>query len=228
MSSTSMWTSLGSPVPRPEPATYSPWQWPMIRSIPLPQAAPVLSRWPDALAERRSRRTFAPVKLEDVSTLLWNTLHCQRTAQSPMGFDLQQRPIPSGGAIHPVHLVIQVPGQPGEWARYNPLAHSLDVIGPRAGILDALVGAAEELIAFHPGSLLIFVAEPAMTAAKYENANSVVWRDAGVMQGALAIAAEGLGLNYCLLGITGDPWVGQLSEQCQLVGVGLAALGARP
>ena len=160
--------------------------------------------------------------------LLWHTLHCQRTADSPLGFALQQRAVPSAGAIHPIHLVMQMPENSATWARYNPLTHALDVMGASADVLDALRIEADRVVVAQPGSLLLFIAEPAMTAAKYENADSLVWRDAGVMQGALAITAEALGLSYCLLGITGDPWVGRLTEQCELVGVGVAALGARP
>jgi SagB-type dehydrogenase family enzyme len=182
----------------------------------------------EASSTRRSRRTFAPLELEQIGMLLWHTLYCQRTADSPLGFALQQRPIPSAGAIHPVHLVVQMPDHPSAWARYNPLTHALDVIGASASVLDALRIEADRVVVTEPGSLLLFIAEPAMTAAKYRNADSLVWRDAGVMQGAMAMMAEVLGLNYCLLGITGDPWVQQLTEQCQLVGVGVAALGARP
>jgi len=228
MSSTCMWTWLGSPTPRPEPVAYTPWVWPIERSISLPAVSAVTGGWSEASSTRRSRRTFAPIGLEQIGMLLWHTLYCQRTAASPLGFALQQRAIPSAGAIHPVHLVMQMPDDPATWARYNPLTHALDVMGASTGVLDALRIEADRLVVARPGSLQLFIAEPAMTAAKYENADSLVWRDAGVMQGALAMTAEVLGLNYCLLGITGDPWVGQLTEQCQLVGVGVAALGARP
>nr|WP_323145430.1 hypothetical protein [Stenotrophomonas maltophilia] len=145
-----------------------------------------------------------------------------------MGFSLQQRPVPSAGAIHPVHLLVQLPQEGGQWARYNSITHALDVLDHASAVLQGLCEEARQVVRTEPGSLLLFVAEPAMTAAKYENPCSLIWRDAGVMQGTLAIAAEALALNYCLLGITGDPWVGRLSEQCHLVGVGLAALGARP
>lgn len=223
-----MWATLGNPVPRQDPEAYAPWQWPVVRSIALPAASDVVSQWPEALLQRRSRRDFAPIDIHALSTLLWHTVRCQCTAESPMGFSLQQRPVPSAGAIHPVHLLVQLPLEGGQWARYNSMTHALDVLGRASTVLQGLCEEAGQVIRTEPGSLLLFVAEPAMTAAKYENPCSLVWRDAGVMQGALAIGAEALALNYCLLGITGDPWVGRLSEQCHLVGVGLAALGARP
>lgn len=225
----SMWTLLGNPVPRQQPLAYSPHLWPVTQSVSLPYSATT-----DALVRsspnsiRRSRRVFAPISWEQISLLLWRTAHCQRTAESSLGFRLQQRAVPSAGAIHPIHLLVQMPDDAGAWARYNPLTHSLDVIGTCARVLNPLRQQADEIVLAQPGILLIFVAEPQMTAAKYENPDSLIWRDAGVLQGALAMTSEDLGLNFCLLGITGDPWVGQLSKQCQLAGVGLAALGARP
>lgn len=223
-----MWTSLGNPIPRQEPVAYTPWVWPIERSISLPMLSARVGAWPEVSSTRRSRRTFAPIEWEQLGMLLWHTLYCHRTAESPLGFALQQRAVPSAGGIHPVHLVMQVPKDPALWARYNPLTHSLDVMGTSTDVLDALRIEAERVVIAQPGSLLLFIAEPAMTAAKYENAESLVWRDAGVIQGALAMTAEALGLNFCLLGITGDPWAGKLTEQRQLVGVSIAALGARP
>lgn len=223
-----MWTFLGNPAPRKQLREYTPWRWPVVRSITLPVVSDISRTCASVLLERRSRRTFSALGLEELSPLLWHTLRCQRTADSPLGFALQQRPTPSAGAIHPVHLVMQVPGESRQWARYSPISHTLDVIGPSADILNVLRAEAGQVLDTQSGSLLLFVAEPAMTAAKYENADSLIWRDAGIMQAALAIVAQALALNYCLLGITGDPWVGRLSEQCQLVGVGIAVLGARP
>jgi hypothetical protein len=73
---------------------------------------------------------------------------------------------------------------------------------------------------------MLFAAEPNLTFAKYNEACSLIWRDAGVLQGILSLAAEDLGLNFCLVGVTGEPWVSGLIEQNTLVGVGAAYVGA--
>jgi len=75
-------------------------------------------------------------------------------------------------------------------------------------------------------TLLLFVAEPGMTIAKYSNASSLIWRDAGILQGYFAAAAESLDLNFCFLGVTGEPWASQLVDQPGLCGVGAAYVGA--
>lgn len=42
----------------------------------------------------------------------------------------------------------------------------------------------------------------------------------------MALTATAQGLNFCPLGITGEPWVSGLADQGKLTGVGLALLGA--
>lgn len=73
---------------------------------------------------------------------------------------------------------------------------------------------------------MLFAAEFGKTAAKYRYPESLVWRDAGVLQGALTLTATALGMSFCLLGITGNPWIGDLADQGQLMGVGAAIFGS--
>jgi hypothetical protein len=85
-----------------------------------------------------------------------------------------------------------------------------------------------EVVAAPSATLLLFVAEPGMTGSKYEEAASLVWRDAGVLIGVIAAAAEALSLNFSPMGVTGEPWAGYLIPGAPLVGVGAAFVGARP
>ena len=134
------------------------------------------------------------------------------------------RPAPSGGAIHPIHLVAWLPEE-REWAWYSSRAHRLHLLGDRGQCLAGLADAAQDLLPDCTGTLLACVAEPGLTSAKYEHPDSVVWRDAGVLQGILAMVAASLDQQFCLLGLTGNPWVESLADQGQLSGVGVAAVG---
>jgi hypothetical protein len=124
-------------------------------------------------------------------------------------------------------LVIQLANDEG-WARYNSQEHGLDLLRDDEELLQPLLEHCEQVVPRGRGHLILFVAEPGKTAAKYENSESLVWRDAGILQGSLALVAAALGLNYCLLGITGNPWITQLSDQGKLQGVGVAILGSKP
>ncbi|MBZ4038073.1 nitroreductase family protein [Novilysobacter selenitireducens] len=223
-----MWKSLGSPVPRAVPEPYTPLSWPISQSIALPSADAVeLQPMTAALQNRRSERAFARLPPAQLSALLWHVGRRLELAPSPLGFAIERRPTPSAGAIHPIHMVLQLPDAHG-WARYNPHDHCLDMLTAVDTHLDPLALHCEELVPRGQGQLMLFVAEPGKTAAKYEDAESLVWRDAGVLQGTLALVAASLDLHFCLLGVSGDPWVAALADQGQLRGVGAAILGARP
>lgn len=181
---------------------------------------------PATLDDRRSERTFALIPEALLSALLWHTARTKESTPSPLGFEIEHRLTPSAGAIHPVHLILQLATEE-RWARYNAQQHSLDVIVNGDRLLQPLVDHSEKVMPRENGRLILFVAEPGKTAAKYENSESLVWRDAGILQGCLAMVAASLRLNYCLLGITGNPWVANLSNEGKLQGVGVAVLGTR-
>lgn len=223
-----MWTLEADPAPRSVPDIYTPIEWEIRerRSLPAPDVE-ALAPMAATLEARRSERTFAPVPEALIGALLWHAARTKESAPSPLGFQIEHRPTPSAGAIHPIHLVIQLTDE-RSWARYNPQEHSLDLLAKDDGCLQLLVDYSEQVVPRDGGHLILFVAEPGKTAAKYENPESLIWRDAGTLQGSLALVAAALGLSYCLLGITGNPWAAQLSGQGKLQGVGVAILGTKP
>jgi len=175
---------------------------------------------------RRSRRKFAPLSETSLGALLWHTSRTQNSKRSPLGFDIEQRPAPSAGAIHPIHILV-LRENTKMWARYNPVPHALEPLGTISERLNPFVQECNSIVPIESGDLLLYVAEPGKTAAKYAYSESLVWRDAGTLQGIMAIASEVLGLNFCLLGVTGEPWVSALDQEGKLRGVGAAILGAR-
>lgn len=223
-----MWKLGTDPAPRPTPSSYASVEWGVRERRRLSVVnGDALGSMAAALDARRSARSFACLPESLLSSLLWHSARTQECGQLGSGFDVEHRPAPSAGAIHPIHLLIQLPEEDG-WARYNPLEHSLDVLAKAGSVLRPLVEFSEEVVSKQDGRLMLFVAEPGMTSAKYKRSESLVWRDAGVLQGIISLVAAALDLNFCLLGVTGNPWVAQLSSECKLQGVGIATLGARP
>jgi hypothetical protein len=224
------WIDLGNPTPRTVSTPYAPLQWPKgndtvpahaTRSVPGPLFLEVLRR-------RRSCREFAAVRVERmvamVGELLWTSCRTQVVGSDSLGFPISLRPTPSAGAIHPIHIIVNVPGHE-YWHRFDPDQGRLVELPTSVRVDD--VRASLDVILYAPNAaLILFVAEPAMTAAKYEQSASLVWRDAGVVQGLLAVTAEALNMGCVLLGVTGDPWSRQLLEQRGLQGVGAAFVGS--
>lgn len=223
-----MWRLNANPAPRPTPEPYRTIEWDVIERRPLPASdGESLGHMAGALDARMTERVFGPVSDGAMGALFWHAARTKQTAISQFGAQIERRPAPSAGAIHPIHLVIHLNGC-GRWARYNPQEHSLEVLRHGEVRLRPLANSCDELVPRGSGNLIAFVAEPGRTASKYENAESLVWRDAGILQGHLALVAASLGINYCLLGITGNPWITDLSDKGELQGVGVAIFGARP
>ena len=223
------WIDLGNPYPLSTPKHYSPIEWPGSGVVPLPaweSDSQTNAPYYKLLNRRRTRRDIGVLSQEKLGTLLGLVCHVQKKGESSLGFPLTRRPVPSGGAIHPIHLLVVFPEQEA-WYRYDPFHHGLQRIQTNAKPREARL-AMEAILPAPSATLILLAAEVGMTAAKYANPASIIWRDAGVLLGFLAMTAEALDLSFCPLGATGEPWVGQLLEQPSLAGVGTAFAGKTP
>lgn len=221
------WIDLGNPVPRPKADRYDPFVWPIGETEQLPHPEKdIRSDVFQTLDNRRSRREFKPLSTKDLASLLWYCAHVQGTAESEMSFELELRPPPSAGAIHPIHLIIKKAEHPNWW-RYDGRKHVLNEVPESGTKLAGLVAQCSEVISDHNALILLLVAEPGKTLAKYGAGCSLVWRDAGVILGFCSVIAEASNLAYCPLGITGEPWASQLTTTSVLTGVGVALLGSK-
>jgi SagB-type dehydrogenase family enzyme len=215
------------PAPREHVVPYRPVTWPVgSRRALATRSLPLEVDMTSLLEQRQTRRDFSqPVSDVALGEFLWLTCRSRSSRPSPYGPDQESRPHPSAGAMHPIHVLVSM--RADAWLRYDPTAHSLDEIpgsGPSA--VSARM-AASELVNIDRGTVVALVAEPGKSAAKYSNAQSLVWRDAGVVLGYMSVVAQALGLSFCPLGITGDA---QLTEvpgwPAGLYGTGLGLLGA--
>lgn len=220
------WSDLKNPRPRSEPRQYTPVAWPESSFLPLPDVLlPETPPFASVVESRRTRYSFAPLQDEQLAALMHLTCRVRATLAGPLSFPQSYRPVPSAGAIHPVHVVLHRP-RDAALHRYDPNEHGLRRLH---AVLDVttLRAAMHKVIDAPSATLLLFVAEPGLTESKYEAAASLVWRDAGVLLGAIAMAAEALSLNFSPMGVTGEPWAGRLIPGAPLVGVGAAFVGAR-
>lgn len=219
------WINLSSPKVRAQPGHYQPFTWPKgtfhaLTEIDDADDKGILN----LLLHRRTRRTFNALSVDQLGKMLWSSTRTQAIAESDYGFDLELRPTPSAGAIHPIHILAHFPGTPN-WRRYDSRRHGLVEV---PGSVEALAGLAEQYqqtLQSEQATRLLLVAEPGKTAAKYEHGESLIWRDAGVLLGIMAVIAEALDYAFCPLGITGEPWASQLAPSGTLTGVGVALVG---
>jgi hypothetical protein len=220
------WIDLGNPVPYDCPVQYQPYQWSMqdIEYLTTPTEW-TLPNFEKIISMRRTRRSFGHLSRNELAAFLWLSSRTIAKGSDYLGFPIRQCPYPSPGAIHPTHLLLSDRGN--SWVRYDPDQHGLVSLGEINDRLSGLWGAIAEVVDPQCATALLFVAEPGKIAAKYKFGNSLIWRDVGVITGHMALVAEALSLNFCPLGITGEPWVSDLVKRCPFVGVGVVLLGSR-
>lgn len=217
------------PLPRDHAVPYRPFQWPHGPAMSLEVAAPrPLDDLTQLLRRRRTRREFGALNFKQLSNLLGAACQTSATRSSPFGFAQELRAHPSAGAVHPIHVLCQLePG--GVWVRYDPVLHSLVDVAGSGELANHARGCAEEILGnCGAGTLLVLAAEPGRTESKYTSAQSLVWRDAGVVLGYLSVVAEALELNLCPLGVTGDAFVSPIAPVGVLQGAGMLVVGDRP
>lgn len=179
------------------------------------------------LAARRSRRSLdVALPLRPVGSLLARVLTTSgfdRTAPVARAFAR----LPSAGGRRPVRvalLALHVEGLSGGsiWG-FDPNASLLRPVAATERESQCLVGTAVAAGSLHgpPAALLLLLADFARTTSRYPAGAALVWRDAGVVMGALCLGAEDLGLAACPLGTSGTVKPG-------LAGAAFTATGATP
>ena len=218
---------VSDPVPRSVPRPYSPITWPNGDVVQLqPCLRPVSVDLAALIEQRQTRREFANAIPDGVlGEFLWLVCRNRSSRPSPYGFQQESRAHPSAGALHPIHVLVGREG--GPWARYEPTEHALVTLPGSEANLAAVRDKASRLVAVRCGVLVGFIAESGKTASKYENPESLVWRDAGALLGYMSLIAEALRLQFCPLGLTGDPELGAvLAPQSGLRGAGLSIVSS--
>lgn len=221
------WKLLAEPRPREIPRSYQAFQWPDGKVTPLMPPREPRQSFCDVVNGRRSQRAFGTIDGTDLSTLLWLSARVIDQQASAFGRSLTLRPTPSAGALHPIHLLMCTMRNQ-YWQRYDPFAHALvDVVEGMIAV-ESAIQAVRPALPVGGGTLIWLAAESGLAAAKYENSESLVWRDAGVLLSQLGLVSSLLGLHFCNLGMTGSDWATPLEQNHLIHGVGLAIAGAPP
>lgn len=213
------------PRPRPQATPYTPFVWPSGDVTPLEPGASTYVDLASLSRNRQTRREFRHLSLQQLGHLLWLACRVHSSTPSPFGFDQQFRPLPSAGALHPIHVLLQRQRE-ADWEIYDPEQHILVSVPVSAHLASEARRTADDTLYSGDATLIGFVAEPGKSGAKYINPESLVWRDAGVIIGYLSLFGEALGLSICPLGPTGDDILSRLSDDGLLRGAGLMLIGA--
>lgn len=225
-------TDLSSPFPRERELPYSEFLYSIgERSyLPEPDALPAVA-FASVLASRESRRSFNPISPDKLNSLLHYSARASVVSSPNQSPRWQHRPTPSAGGRHPIDLlVIQQQGGSQSVHLYQPEPHALAKLKLAANnlSLDKFCKEVNHVVVQDEATILWFAAQFERTLSKYENGESLVWRDVGALLGTISLVAECLGLNCCAIGITGEPFISELlASNGKVIGVGGLSVGQR-
>lgn len=195
---------MENPKPKEDWTPHIPFIYDCHKKIVLEK--PIKERQDDFLKvifKRRSETPQLPISIIELSELLYYSNRIQHFAEDGYGYITTKRTAPSAGGRHPIDILVSLPSN-GNQRRllnyYNPIDHSLNELVIDS---DAQINFFDEVnqnLAIKDAFLLWFSIQPSKTASKYENAESLYWRDAGALLYCIQLVSIFLGLKSCPLG----------------------------
>ena len=179
----------------------------------------------EVVLRRRSGNSFAEIDPNALGSLLWYSVRTQAVNNEDPAREL--RPVPSAGALHPIHLLLST--SPSAWQRYVAGRHSLAILPAEPTPATQIWGERRSILDPGFGTLLLLVGDLRLGSAYYDHPETLLLRDSGCLLGHLGLVAEALGLSYRILGPTGEPWASALRPDLvdSVAGVGMAIVGGR-
>lgn len=192
--------------------------------LPAIRRQPVIDFF-SLLNRRRSRRSFGPLSLTQLSHLLWAVQGTRATKLAD-----RHHPLPSPGGLHAIRLLLfNVPGFRHEVFEYSPEYHILGALQlPQKGAAPQTLRTFGNILPIGAGTVIWFLGDLKMIARAYQHPESLMWREAGVITAAIYLAAEAAKLNCCALGNHGPlPQQVVATDPEAFVGLGSCVIGRR-
>jgi hypothetical protein len=133
-----------------------------------------------------------------------------------------KRPAISAGALHPIEPLLVVGNRRKRIFHYDTRRRSLfslKIKDPKS--LDEGWRTASQIVPSAVSALIVLAGRPQLVSGNYENADSLLWRDAGAILQTLSMTAMAFDLGTCPLGFLGQQMidsVGSLNEPMTAVG----------
>jgi len=179
----------------------------------------------DVLEQRSSRREYHAMNTHDISTLLWFTQ--RHTGNISDLIDRVKTPVPTAGGLASVRTIVMQPSEQA-WI-YEPQNHRAITLPASIDVCNSIRKLANKFFNIGDGTLLLFVASRPFISEYYENPETLVLREAGVILGTQALVAEALDFSFCPLGTTAKDWLLSLlgCGEETIIPVGASVIGRR-
>lgn len=196
-------TKLKEPRPRKKTGRAFPHAFRFEGAITLP---PVkrhkLPRLDLVLNSRRSRRDFdLPLTTQELGDLLWYSARTKER-QVMRNKIWESRTAPSGGGCHPIQIgLLRAPGAEKLAMIYDGQYHICGVVSEEDANLGQCFQEIARCLPVGRGTICWFFCDMGRLDWKYQNPESLAWRDSGALLATISLVAEAMGLQSCAMGI---------------------------
>jgi len=219
---------MKNPQPKATEERVTIFDYPIQHTINLSRNIdPLPARFDEVITDRKSKRDFSRISLQQLSNILWYTAKVKQTFVQDNGYILSHRGTPSAGARHPIDILIinQTLLDSNLPHYYNPIGHSLNRLDLPAQINLNFLNHINAIISTTSATIIWFIAHLERTAAKYDNPESLIWRDAGALINSIQLTCTAMNVNCCPIGSIGEPYIGDFFNQDGIFGAGGVLIG---
>lgn len=214
--------SLTSPIPTGDKKHNPRYQFDIEERILLPRPPNLgIVDFDELLIDRHSRTPQKIPSADAVSSLLWYTLKSRRIEKHEEGRQWIHCGIPSSGGLHAVNTLLVSSETPSKLFLYERHSHRLD----RLKVENTLFYDHSLQLINWKGYLFVHIADMDLIGKYYENAQSLVLRDSGVINGCMSWVSAALNISFRPLGTTFNEQVRETFKNSSILGVGGAVFG---
>ncbi len=219
---------MESPIPKKHDDKFVPFIYPIMIKYKLERPVEKVEReFLDVVLARRSANNFSPLTILEVSKVLYWSTKIQSFQTDERGFVLTKRTSPSGGARHPIDLLVSntAPIKERGLFYYNPVDHTLGELSISEKLrLDFFHEVSENLL-IQDACLIWFSIQTSKTSSKYENPESLYWKDTGALLYCIQLIATYLGFKSCPMGTLANSSFNRLFDSPLLISGGGILIG---
>ena len=155
----------------------------------------------DVILSRRSEMPKTSLKSQELSDILFLSNRIEDVFSDELGFLHSYRVCPSGGARHPIDILIyDYNSVDNVLSYYNPLDHTLNPLIVDKSALESFVDKVKSNSDVSTGTLIWFAIQFGKTASKYENPESLYWRDLGALLYSIQLVSTFYKCKSCPIG----------------------------
>lgn len=185
--------------------------------LSVPTVFPSTSFW-KIIRDRKSSKEFKQLSIEQISNILYLASKTKDVTVDSDGYVLTHRPSASAGARHPIDILVISPilGK-NVLHYYNPFEHTINKLDLNSENIDQFLLHVNGSINLNNATVIWFLAHPSRTSTKYDNAVSLIWRDAGALIHSIQLACTFYDISSCPLGTLGEPYISDIFSNFGMV-----------